>query len=1040
SEFPLAALQERLAYLARLGISTIYASPILASRQGSSHGYDGIDPSVVDPELGGQEGWEAMQPELKQQGLNWLQDIVPNHLAYSSENAWLKDIFLFGPQSQYYQYFDVDWAHPNPELRGRLMLPVLGQSLEEVIEAGQITLSWEGDHFTLAYFEHRYPMALASYPFVLAHSEAFLWLSKTESNLHAAIAEKSTSLLQAYQQRIHTQYQTDASFAAYLTAQVERINHNPLDLKQLLDLQCFAFEYWPLTDTIINYRRFFTVNDLICLNMQREEVFDQYHQWIKEEASRGHLQGLRIDHIDGLQAPGPYLDRLVEKLGNSVGIWVEKILEQQEELPAEWPIQGSTGYEFLSRINKLLTYGPGISAIEQLYQSLLGEAQDLDDIIYRNKRLMLHRHLVGEWDNLFRLLNQQNLSPAEIQQAWGDESIRRLIGEFLLAMPVYRIYAQRFPLTGADRDVIQAALKAVAERKPQLAKQTEWFQQRWIENRFDNPEQKEVGLRFLQRLVQFSGPLMAKGLEDTTFYTYLRFLPHNEVGEDPHSFSLGKTQFRAFMQRRAKQGLPMNTLSTHDTKRGEDARARLLVLSEMPQAWANKVHAWEAIRGQRGLSANDAYLVYQTLLGAWPMDGHPDPSFESRIHAYLEKALREAKTHTQWGSPNSAYESLAKQLASDFMDPEGPYRAAFDDIFATLRDHGIINSLSQVLLKNTCPGLPDLYQGCESWNLSLVDPDNRRPVDYEALEKQLARIAKWTQEKNPFKKLWKHRQAGPIKLWLTQASLLARQRFPELFSEGEYLPLEVQGKYAKHVMAYARRRGRQFAVILLPLYPLTLSHGKAKHLLNLNWGDTQVLLPPLAPHDWQDQLGGRSLSTWKHLPVSEVFTQGPWALLTGERPAKPRQAGVLMHISSLPTAYGIGDLGPTAHHFVDWLYEAGQQLWQVLPLNSTQGATDYSPYASDSAMAGNGLFISPEQLETEGLLTLEDLSGHWLKGDGPVDFAEVESRKQMLIDLAFQRFLAQGETEKFEAFCEEQAYWLADFALYRVIKGQQQGK
>ncbi len=1040
SEFPFSALQARLAYLARLGISTIYASPILASRKGSSHGYDGIDPSLVDPELGGQADWEKLQTELKQQGLTWLQDIVPNHLAYSPENAWLRDIFLLGPLSQYYSYFDVDWEHPNPELSGRLMLPVLGQSIEEVIEAGQISLMWEEDHLALVYFEHRYPMALATYPFVLTQSEAFPWLSKEEGKLQAAIAEKKPSLLRAYQQKITQQYRTDSAFAAYFDAQVERINHNSLDLKQLLDLQFFTFEYWPLTDTIINYRRFFTVNDLICLNMQHEEVFDQYHQWIKQEASQGRIQGLRIDHIDGLQAPGPYLDRVGQMLGNSVGVWVEKILEQEEELPAEWPTAGSTGYEFLSRVNKLLTYGPGLPPMEQLYQSLLGEKQDLTEIIYRNKRLMLHRHLVGEWDNLFRLLNHLDLVPSKVKKDWGDESIRRFIGEFLLAMPVYRIYAQHFPLTGADRDVIEAALKAVAKRKPILAKQVAWFQQRWIENRFDSPAQKEAGLHFLQRMVQFSGPLMAKGLEDTTFYTYLRFLAHNEVGEDPHIFSSSKSQFHAFMRTRAKQGLPMNALSTHDTKRGEDARARLLVLSEMPQAWASKVHTWETIRGQQDLSANDAYLVYQTLLGAWPMDGQVGPSFESRVHAYLEKALREAKVKTQWGNPNSTYEHLAKQLASDFIDPEGPYRSSFEEVFDMLRDHGIINSLSQVLLKNTCPGLPDLYQGCENWNLSLVDPDNRRPVDYEGLEKQMASIDKWNQEKSLLKKLWKHREEGQIKLWLTRASLLARQQFPELFTEGEYIPLEVQGKRAEHLMAYARRCGRQYAVVVLPLYPLTLSQGKAKHLLNLDWGDTQVLLPPLAPHDWQDQLTGHSISTWQHLQLSEVLTQGPWALLTGERPSQPRQAGVLMHISSLPTAYGIGDLGPTAHRFIDWLYETGQQLWQVLPLNSTQGSTDYSPYASDSAMAGNGLFISPELLETEGLLRLEELSGYWLEVEGPVAFAEVETRKKILVDLAFQRFLSRNETDEFEEFCTEQAFWLTDFALYRVIKRQQKGK
>mgnify|MGYP006269644483 CR=1 FL=1 len=1044
-EFPLGRAHDLLDYLQALGIRTVYASPVLASRSGSPHGYDGIDPTRLDPELADRTAWEALHQALQQRGMGWLQDLVPNHLAYSPQNQLIREVFERGPLSEFYRYFDIDWQHPNPDLRGKVMLPVLGRDESEALAEGELKLVYAEGELQLAYYEHQYPVQPESYFRWLGEEayrfeQAYRWLG----GVRLALESQDGEMWALLKQRWGNLWAKDEKLQSYGRARLDQLNGDPEALRSILEQQHYRFCYWPLSDTLMNYRRFFTVNDLICLNAQDDAVFAHYHRWVLGEMSAGRIQGLRLDHIDGLYDPTGYLQQLRAAAGPDAYLVAEKILEQEEALPAEWPIEGTTGYEFLSRVSKLLTYGPAEEELDGLYADWAGPQAPWAEQVYAQKRHMLHHHLLGEWDNLFRLFQAVDWLTPQEQAELGDEPLRMMIGEFLLAMPVYRPYPQGLPLAPADRELVSEVLSAVTRRHPELSAVADRYAAAFVRDEFATDPQRQAAAKFLRRMLQFSGPLMAKGLEDTLFYRYHRFIAHNEVGDDPSVFHLEPRAFHAFMtERQARHPLSLNTLSTHDTKRGEDLRARLLVLSEMVPAWQELLQHWRtSLQGEQP-DGSDAYFIAQTLAGAWPMDGQPGDTLAQRLDAYLEKALREAKRHSDWSRPNDVYEQAAQALARASLKPDSPFRQAFDPLFPALRDFGILNSLAQVLLKNTCPGTPDLYQGSESWNLSLVDPDNRRPVDYGLLQTQLQQIEGWQQENDWETRLWENRTEGQVKLWLTRASLQARQQYPALFAEGEYLPLEVKGEKADHVLAFLRRHGRQYAVVVVPRHLTTLLQGDPAEIPVIDWGDTRLVLPTLAPHDWTDQLRGGGLSTWEELPLAQAVGTLPVALLTGERPAGGRQAGVLLHVSSLPSAYGIGDLGPQARHFVDWLAQAGQSLWQVLPLNPVNWAGFYSPYAADSAFAGNPLLISPDGLEAEGHLLAEELAEHWLESAGPVDFETVEAHKQVMLNQAFVRFEQQAspaQRRAYRAFRQAEAHWLEDYALFRVLKDKFDGK
>ncbi|HEY3402953.1 MAG TPA: 4-alpha-glucanotransferase, partial [Ohtaekwangia sp.] len=553
----------------------------------------------------------------------------------------------------------------------------------------------------------------------------------------------------------------------------------------------------------------------------------------------------------------------------------------------------------------------------------------------------------------------------------------------------------------------------------------------------NDPEYNKRALQFYMRCMQFTGPLMAKGVEDTLMYTYNRFIGHNEVGDSPVFFGITTDDFHERMIDRQKHWpFAMNTTSTHDTKRGEDVRTRLNVLPELADEWIEQVHTWRQLNAgnktDNAPDSNDEYFIYQTLAGAYPLEG--DDNIGDRLDEYITKSLREAKRHSDWASPNEAYEQATIHFTKQLLNRKNPFWRSFEKFHQRIADVGIINSLSQLILKFTCPGVPDVYQGCELWDFSLVDPDNRRPVDFDLRNSELENL----QQEASWNDLWTSRNNAEIKLWMTHQLLQQRKQFSELFLKGTYIPLTIEGDYRDHVMAFARRHQRQWHITVVPLQIGVLSKHQKKDVVNIRWRNTRIILPGEAPSHWVDALspdkkGDHSGS----IAVSDVFSPLPFALLTLEKSVQERSAGILMHITSLPSRYGIGDLGPQAYAFADFLYRCNQSYWQLLPINPVEVGDSPSPYSSFSAMAGNELLISPELLATENLLSEDEVHEYSLPLENEVDYLKSRQIKEVLFEKAWQSFQLQGDSplkNDFQKFIAQESYWLNDYALYVELK------
>jgi 4-alpha-glucanotransferase len=546
--------------------------------------------------------------------------------------------------------------------------------------------------------------------------------------------------------------------------------------------------------------------------------------------------------------------------------------------------------------------------------------------------------------------------------------------------------------------------------------------------------------------MQFTGPLMAKGVEDTLMYTYNRFVGHNEVGDSPEAFGYDQlADFHRLMQHRQEHWpLALNATATHDTKRGEDVRARLNVLTDLPEEWLEKVQEWRTLtahlKQNQQPDVNDEYFIYQTLLGAYPMPGQAEDQCSPRIEAYLQKALREAKVHSNWTSPNEAYEKAAKDFATGLQDKNAAFWQSFEPFHRKVADFGIINSLAQVLLKFTCPGVPDTYQGTELYDLSLVDPDNRRPVDYDLRRRYLEELDDYDLNKLEalWADLWVNRYDARIKLWLTHHLLTERRNNADLFAKGAYIPLAVEGEYKNHVLAFLRQHLRTCYLVVVPLHLARLCKEQGSDLNTIDWKDTKVVLPKEVPADWQHLLLRTSGKYAHELTVQEMFATLPLALIRLEA-VNDRGAGILLHITSLPSHFGIGDLGPEARHFANFLEHCKQKYWQLLPLNPIEAGQGYSPYSSISSRAGNPLLISPESLAAAGLLPGVDLHAYHLPQTGSVDYQQVQRRKDELLEIAWQTFRAgdfPALQQQYIEFTLSEGAWLHDFALYQVLKQQ----
>lgn len=970
TDFTFADFKQIIPYLKQLGISTIYASPILEAVPGSMHGYDTVNPHRINPEIGTLEELKEISAILKESSISWIQDIVPNHMSFHPNNTWLMDVLEKGQKSDYAGLFDINWSGDKNQ---PLMVPFLGSTLEEAIEKKEIELIKTEGKLKLKYFDNEWPVN-------------------------------------------------------QLVADVN------MPLQEVIDLQYYRPCHWEETNERINYRRFFTVNSLICLNIQQEKNFDLYHELIKTLVEEDVFQGLRVDHIDGLYDPETYLERLRDLAGPDVYIIIEKILEKGEELSASWPVEGTTGYDFLAQANNLFTNRHAKKEFTRYYQQLVNDEEGVDAQILKKKAAILVNHMAGELSNLQELFVGLKLASSEELAKLKPGKLQEAIGHLLVYCPVYRFYGSHLPLVGDDHRSFRKLLKKTGKVKG-LAPAVKLLENiLLVKAKAEDDEYKARATVFYLRLMQFSGPLMAKGVEDTLMYTYNRFIAHNEVGDAPDAFGMKKDDFHYLMTfRQVEWPLSLNATSTHDTKRGEDVRARLNVLTDIPEEWLARVKEWRQINAELspGLDPNDEYFIYQTIIGSYPMPGAADHQYTDRLQAYLQKALREGKVNSDWATPDTGYEQMVTDFITAILEPSSAFLQSFIPFHAYVADFGMINSLSQLLLKFTAPGVPDVYQGTELWDLSLVDPDNRRPVDYE-IRKRLLDNSPVTTE-NTAQDFY----SGKIKISLLQSLLKMRHELADFFHYSKYIPLKVKGKHARHLFAFARKQEEKWLVTILPLHLAQLEQA-ANH--SINWKDTHIVIPEEASFQWKDLMKNKSgIIRQSQIMVKDFFDQLPFGLIMLEQLESPRSAGILMHITSLPSPYGIGDL-LEAEFFVNFLRSSGQKYWQLLPLNPIGKDQGFSPYSSVSAMAGNVLLISPDLLTMFDLLDEADLKIYRIPLKDQLNYQRAATRKDKMLRKAYQNFNDHHEgflISQFAEFCDREGYWLNDFALFMILKERQ---
>ncbi|MCC5652165.1 malto-oligosyltrehalose synthase [Nostoc sp. XA013] len=902
------------AYLADLGISDLYASPIFKARSGSTHGYDIVDATQLNPELGTNESFDALASEIQSLGMGWLQDIVPNHMAYSSENDYLMDVLEHGPDSSYTDYFDLSWNAPFGDRQERILAPLLGDFYGASLENGHIQLQYEENGLTVNYYSLKLPLRLESYTKFIIHNLGKL--TRTLGRNHPDFIKllgilyilKSVPSEVAGKQRqdqiafikglLWELYTTNDTIREFIDENIKIFNGEPGNsesfnlLDELLNDQFYRLAFWKVGAEEMNYRRFFTVNELISVKVEEVRVFNNTHSLIQRLVEEGKFTGLRIDHIDGLYNPIQYLERLREKTGD-VYITVEKILELTEELPENWKIEGTSGYDFLNYVNGVFCQTENESSFDKIYQNFIGSRVDYASVVKDKKHLILEKNLAGDIDNLALLL--KNVSS---KYRYGNDftlnGLKRAIAEVLTLFPIYRTYITPDGIGESDRATIQEVIRQAKEQAPLLQNELTFIEKLMLLE-FDTSltqTEREQWIYFVLRMQQYSGPLMAKGVEDTTLYVYNRLLSLNEVGGNPGHFGIDLAKFHAFnKQHQAIWPHTMNTTATHDTKRGEDVRTRLNVLSELPDEWEQQVNTWSAMNrvhrsyrhGFAMPDRNDEYFLYQTLVGAFPFAEHEHASFVERVKDYIIKAIREAKVHTAWLRPDSEYEEACTSFIEKVLDPSlsREFLEAFRPFQQRIAEYGIFNSLSQTLLKITAPGVPDIYQGTELWELSLVDPDNRRPVDFEQRRTYLSTIREQvkTDILGLIQELLSDKTDGRIKLFLTAQLLQARTNYVSLFQDGDYLPLEVQGTYANHIIAFARREGNQTAIAIAPRFLTSLIQpGDNPNGLSV-WKDTHLQLPPGTSPTWKNVLTQQPLEVTETLSIGSALADFPVALL-----------------------------------------------------------------------------------------------------------------------------------------------------------------
>jgi (1->4)-alpha-D-glucan 1-alpha-D-glucosylmutase len=827
-------------YLAELGVSHVYLSPIFKARPGSVHGYDVTDHNQLNPELGTEEDFGSMIDAFRRHELGRILDVVPNHMGvWGSDNPLWLDVLEWGPYSQYAGWFDIDWSAQD----GKLLAPVLGAQYGEELKAGKLKLRFEADgSFAVwAYDDHKLPIHPLTFPRVLGHqhpaldrmADLFLDLPQWRPQL-AERARALKSELAALADR-------ESGVRAAIEARVDGFNSGWRELDRLIREQFWRVAFHRVAEDEINYRRFFNINDLAGLRIEVGPVFDHVHARIFRMLESVEIDGLRIDHIDGLFDPKAYLGALRAGSPKPFYLVVEKILASHESLRSEWPVEGTTGYDYTNLALGVLVDPGSEPAFTRAYRDLAGEDQDFVTIARDGKLRIMENEMASELNALGRRAAQladESPMTADLTRALLQRSIRQVVSNF----PVYRTYLDFAGMPAdADRRDIAWAMTRARRSDPDVHPSAFDFLQNTLMAETEQPPTQELShsaaLRFAMKVQQFSGPVMAKGVEDTAFYRYNRFVALNEVGGAPERFGLTPALFHKANAARA-QNWPhaMLTTATHDTKRGEDNRARLAVLSETPEEWRRHVETWTRIlRAGRGdvertaaPDRDDEYMLYQMFVGSWPIDMLDAPSAEqreaygARIHGALEKSLREAKRRSSWAAPDADYEQATQAFARGALQSDA-FLSNFLPFTRRVTQLGIENSLVQTVGKLTAPGMPDIYQGCELWDFNLVDPDNRRPVDFAERAAAIADLAARlkTPEQRPalFKTLMNEWQDGRVKLATTALLLALRREEPELFESGDYQPLVIEGDQSDWAFGYVRSSGDRKLAVVFARYP-----------------------------------------------------------------------------------------------------------------------------------------------------------------------------------------------------------------------------
>jgi len=896
-------------YLHELGISDIYASPIFKAAKGSTHGYDIVDPNKLNPELGSRQDFDQMMAQKQKYKMGWLQDIVPNHMAFGSDNNMLMDVLEKGAQSRFFSFFDIVWDHPDKELAGKVMVPLLAAPYGEVLASGGLRLNLTADGLKVGYYDIHLPLCLSTYCDVLKCKPDD---SEDQHNLPQKDLQKLLQLCDAFDSlarqtfadkrdkhideakkclwelccsndaiRMHMEKILD-----FYNGKMPRKN-NFAALDELLNKQFFKLTAWTKASEIINYRRFFYLNEFIGLCAEKSRVFEFTHQLISQFVTNGMFTGLRVDHIDGLYDPTLYLTRLREKAGDTF-IVVEKILQSDEQLPQEWPIQGTTGYEFTARVNQLFCCGQNEHAFSEIYRQSVGADYDRDSLLYEKKKYVVRRYMTGEVRHLAHIL--KDYSDSDLATEYTEAALIEVIAAF----PVYRTYIKDYTPAGPCRACIKRAVGSAANSNPRLKQTIDSIGRLLLGEKPLSrlPHDKNKLLHFIMKFQQLTGPAMAKGFEDTFLYCYNRLISLNEVGSNPACFGISSGEFHKFNSERAKLWPhSLNATGTHDTKRGEDVRARLNVLSEMPQQWNSKVTHWKQINKQKkarcnGCPApdlNDEYFLYQTLIGALPFNEAQYEGFAKRVKEHFIKAVREAKVHTSWIEQNKQYENACEQFVDKLLvfNQKDEFWHDFISFQRQVAAYAVYNSLSQLLIKMTAVGVPDFYQGSELWDLNLVDPDNRRKVDFGLRAGLLAQIESNENPADPafLTELLRYPQDGRAKMFLIYKVLAARRKYREIFDDGDYLPLTVTGRQQDNVIAFARKSKKRMAIAVATRFHTRIVRPPQLPVGDQTWTDARIIIPGPASDSLFNVITAEKLISSNTLPAAKVLNKFPVALL-----------------------------------------------------------------------------------------------------------------------------------------------------------------